>query len=603
MPEDSSSNEEWCEWEDNVQCWACGKRVPDIDGLMSHCESHNTNATCHICKVPFQHLTSLYPHLDHARSPPVCRQCCHSFSNATELNDHAEARCTGAGLDIVREVNAEQRSDLLSEMNIQERFEMRRPETPDTSENSVEYIVGQDDNNINAGSSHQSDEITDDSSSTTDDDEAWKQPADVCSNDGESDGGSNSSSTDSTDSSDSLPADKVLPAAARRDGICSACRRGPFRSMKLHLRHCTGVRIKHQCSLCRKLFPTEKLLNQHYMLLYSCEVCGQVFSYWSKYFQHQCPKGSDSPVVKFCSESMPKACKICKSFFTTDKSLLNHVTRVHTSVVSTKLCIITKPSALSDKKVLPGVSGTAVRLASSTSGHVLVSSNTINQNTSVFKQVLNGKMSVEEAYGGVLPTAAISSASSESPPAPPVSSGKDAAVGLPPSPSSAAATPASQADSSSAPTIMAMFENDSQELALKKRMNTGWRSKAAYSCRQCGAIFRQPSLSISHRYLHRGHRSHRCHCGRTFKHRLHLLRHCVQHAEAVSYICVSCGETFTGAKLLAEHMTGTARKNTVSSGRTWKHRVRKKCSGPFTCDCGQLFVRPSAYIWHQLKNL
>lgn len=151
------------------------------------------------------------------------------------------------------------------------------------------------------------------------------------------------------------------------------------------------------------------------------------------------------------------------------------------------------------------------------------------------------------------------------------------------------------------PTILAMFENDSQDVALKKRMNTGWRSKAPHPCRQCGAILRQSSLIISHRYLHRGRRLHRCQCGRAFKHRLHLLRHCVQHAEAISYICVSCGETFTGAKVLAEHIKGKSRKKS-RPGPKRKRKVKTKCRMPFTCDCGQLFFRPSAYIWHQLQN-
>lgn len=193
----------------------------------------------------------------------------------------------------------------------------------------------------------------------------------------------------------------------------------------------------------------------------------------------------------------------------------------------------------------------------------------------------------------------------------PVRLGKDGAPGQPTNrlsafvPHSATdttpTTAASDPISALKPTIMAMFENDSQDLAMMKRMNTGWRSKAPYPCRQCGAILRQPSFIISHRYLHRGRRSHQCQCGRAFKHRLHLLRHCVQHAETVSYICVSCGETFIGARLLAEHMKGKSWKKS-RSGRTWKRKVKRKCRMPFTCDCGQLFFRPSAYIWHQLKN-
>lgn len=166
-------------------------------------------------------------------------------------------------------------------------------------------------------------------------------------------------------------------------------------------------------------------------------------------------------------------------------------------------------------------------------------------------------------------------------------------------------TSVSVAKTSSSPmpplTIVAIFKNDSRELALKKRMNTSWRSKATYPCRQCGAISRQPSLNISHRYLHRGRRLHRCHCGRTFLRQLHLLRHCVQHAETTSYVCVSCGETFEGAKFLSEHMRGISQRSTRSRVM-WNKRARKECKVPLSCDCGQIFVRPSAYIWHQLKN-
>ncbi|KAK5862489.1 hypothetical protein PBY51_017880 [Eleginops maclovinus] len=167
--------------------------------------------------------------------------------------------------------------------------------------------------------------------------------------------------------------------------------------------------------------------------------------------------------------------------------------------------------------------------------------------------------------------------------------------------STPSATAASHHVNPPATTILAMFKNNSQDVALKKRLNKGWRSKASYPCRQCGAILRQRSFIISHRYLHRGQRTHQCQCGRAFKHRLHLLRHCVQHAETVSYICVSCGETFTGAKLLAEHMKGKSQKS-FHSGRTRKCKVKKKCRLSLTCVCGQIFFRPSAYIWHQLKN-
>ncbi|XP_039972922.1 zinc finger protein 585B [Xiphias gladius] len=647
MSEDSSSDEEWCistkrqaDANTEAKCWECGKKFSNITNLMSHYKSHNIKATCHICKVIFRRLTSLSTHLDNAHSPPLCKKCHQSFSNVWELNKHAEIHCIGSlpfkeapslisaviyqsqNTDIFSdEVTVQQSTnsgpcESMSELRPQERIEMK-PERPETSENSVEYIVGEDDKDIDMESDF---EKVDDSTTSESDDEdkTLSKPTNLCPDDPESDGGSNSSSTDySSDSSNSLHSKKppaILPSV--NSSICAACGRGPFRSMKLHLLHCSGIRVKYQCSLCKKLFLTETALNEHYMPLYSCDICGQVFSHESSYHHHQCPKESKSPLVFFCSETMPKACNICKSFFTSEKTLLNHVTRVHTSVVSTKVCIITNPLALTDKRVSPCVHGIAVQSAVS--------------GPNVVNKVSNGKFCVGQTYAGSLSTLVKSSPFSLStssshlgkPPAlictasaaAPARSGKDGALGQPPShlsvplfvpPDATDTTPAtapSDPVSPPVPTIMAMFENDSQDVALMKRMNTGWRSKVPHPCRQCGAILRQPSFIISHRYLHRGRRSHQCQCGRAFKHRLHLLRHCVQHAEAISYICANCGETFMGARLFAEHMKGKSQKKSRPSGLTWRRKVKRKCRMPFTCDCGQLFFRPSAYIWHQLQN-
>ncbi|XP_051261530.1 zinc finger protein 62 homolog [Dicentrarchus labrax] len=643
MSEDSSSDDEWCV-STKRKCWECGKKFNNITSLMSHYKSHNIKATCHICKVTFRHLTSLSTHLDNVHSPPLCTKCHQSFSNVWELNKHSETHCMGSASlqeapslisaivcqsqnsnNFSNAVTAQQGTnsvlcESLSELRPQQRIEMK-PERPETPENSVEYIVGEDDKDIDMESNCE--KAGDSSSSDSDDeDKTRSKPSGLCPDDPESDGDSNSSSTDYSSDSSNSPHSKNTPAIlpSANSSICSRCGRGPFRSMKLHLLHCSGIRVKYQCSLCKELFQTETALNEHYMPLYSCDVCGQVFPHENSYQHHQCPKGSRSPLVLFCCESMPQACNICKSFFTSEKTLFNHVARVHTSVVSTKVCIITNPSLLTDKKISTGVHGTAAHSA-------ITSPNVVNQ-------VINGKLHIGQTYAGSLSTVVKSSPSSLSassfhpgrPPAPvcmasadaPVRPGKDGTLGQPtnqpssclsassfvPAPSATDTTPATAPTntvSPPTPTIMAMFENGSHDVALMKRMNTGWRSKAPYPCRQCGAILRQPSLVISHRYLHRGHRSHQCQCGRAFKHRLHLLRHCVQHAETVSYICVSCGETFTGAKLLAEHMKGKSRKK-ARSGCKWKRKVKRKCRMPFMCDCGQLFFRPSAYIWHQLQN-
>lgn len=595
--------------------------------LISHYQSHNVKATCHICKVAFRRLVLLSTHLNNAHSPPICKKCHQSFSTVWELNKHAETPCVGSASfrqgstpvvkhkrhndNVSNKVTVHRkkisvRRDSAPKWRPKQRAE-RQPKKPEPSDNSVEYIVDEDDNDIDMESDC---EKADDSTSSESDDEDNKRykHTDLCPGDSESDGGS-SSTDDSSDSSDS-PTSKTTPAPlpSGKSSVCTVCGRGPFRSIKLHLLHCSGVSVKCQCLLCKKLFATKAALNEHLMPLYTCQICGQVFSRKNLYFGHQCPEGSISSLVLFCSESLPKACNICKSFFSSEKALLDHVTRVHTSVVSTKVHIITDPSLLTNKNVTGGVHRTEAQSA-------ICSPNIANQ-------TVNGKLCVGQAYAGSTvvkssPSLSTSSMHIVSAAAPDKLSNSDE-INKPTNQSSShvptpllilpAATDttpdtaaASDSVSPPSPTILAMFENDSQDVALMRRMNTGWRAKASHPCRQCGAILRQPSLIISHRYLHRGRRLHRCQCGRAFKHQLHLLRHCVQHAEAVSYICVSCGDTFTGAKHLAQHLKGDTLKNSCS-GQKWKSKVKTKCRMAFTCDCGHIFFRPSAYIWHQLKN-
>lgn len=593
--------------------------------LSSHYQSHDIKATCHICKVAFRRLVLLSAHLSNAHSPPVCKKCHQSFCTVWELNKHAETPCVGpasfrqgstpivkrkkhTNTNVSNKVTVHRnkkpvRRDSASAWRPKQRAE-RKPRKPDPSVNSVEYIVDED-NDIDMESDC---DKADDSTSSESDDEDNRR-TDLLPGDSESDGGS-SSTDDSSDSSES-PNSKTtpVPLPSSKSSMCTVCGRGPFRSIKLHLLHCSGIRVKCQCLLCKKLFATEAALNEHLMPLCTCNICGQVFSHKNMYFGHQCPEGSISSLILFCSESLPKACNICKSFFSSEKTLLDHVTRVHMSVVSTKVHIITDPSLLTNKKVTEGVHRTEAQSA-------ICSPNIANQ-------AVNGKLCAGQAYAGSTvvkssPSLSTSSMHIMSAPAPDKlrnsgelnkptnqpSSRISTPLLIPPAATDTAPDTAAASDSvspPSPPTILAMFENDSQDVALMKRMNTDWRSKASHPCRECGAVLRQPSFIISHRYLHRGRRLHRCQCGRAFKHQLHLLRHCVQHAEAMSYICVSCGDTFTGAKLLAQHMKGDTLK-TSCSGQKWKSKVKTKCRMSFTCDCGHIFFRPSAYIWHQLKN-
>ncbi|XP_034030986.1 zinc finger protein 585B [Thalassophryne amazonica] len=506
-------------------------------------------------------------------------------------------------------------------------------ETLETTENTIEYIVGENEDGYME---------TDDENSTNSETE---------------DSQSHGSSTDTGSESFN----------------CSSSGRAPVTSKKDFL----------QCSVCQNIFVTMESLRQHYTRLYSCTTCGQLFSHWKSLKFHLCAQNSAAKACNICAESVLNSCVICNAFFVSEDTLLSHIKSTHSSVVHNKLGAETK--ALAVKLSLPTVSGTMAHVVTSSPEHVLGSCNTsIPGTSSAAAHLSNGNPLISKSYFGSLPTIVTSSVLPPSPSSScpsldpgaskvvnrcpnntvpstvshvvlqqsknhhmtgltngqpkilpiskiqtqvlemcqmrmkPLCNGstaafsKDDAVahqtsqppGLTSIPAGAtnktSASATAQPVYSSAPplTILAMFKNNSQEAALLKRMNTNWRSKVAYPCRHCGAVSRQPSLNITHRYLHRGRRSHQCQCGRAFKHQLHLLRHWVQHAEAASYICVNCGHTFTGAKLLAGHIMGNTRKAKCR----WKYRLRTRCRTPFSCDCGQLFVRASAYIWHQLKN-
>ncbi|XP_055066371.2 uncharacterized protein [Misgurnus anguillicaudatus] len=137
---------------------------------------------------------------------------------------------------------------------------------------------------------------------------------------------------------------------------------------------------------------------------------------------------------------------------------------------------------------------------------------------------------------------------------------------------------------------VAKSQRKSKDLAQQKT----WRSKSIFPCRHCGAISRQPSLRLRHRYLHQRSRLYRCKCGCSFQRQLHLLRHQVQHAESVRFVCACCGSTFNGAHELARHKQGLKTKH--------RQYAQKQCISAFDCICGKMFARPSALLWHMLKN-
>ncbi|XP_062322142.1 mucin-2 [Osmerus eperlanus] len=385
---------------------------------------------------------------------------------------------------------------------------------------------------------------------------------------------------------------------------CPYCGNGPFFSMEHHMQNCEK-RISFQCFLCKALFSTNASIVEHLVKTHNAKVVSA---------------GGSSDTLQ--NPGNQASTLVCKSAAAVQTSISSSQPSTSSSQPSTKpepvsamvSVVHSHPSGgqmTMGKKVLQGsqakVHPTTTHVATPTklsSTQVTPPTQTDTTSTPVLHTVGN-------LIQGILQVRPFVRTNNQAPVLAPAS-----ATPLPPSSDPAAKTkkqysfsapaiaPATAKPSTPSPAplkILTVFKNESRELALLKRLKMSWRSKSVHRCRQCGVVSRQPSLIVRHRYLHRGLRPHRCHCGRAFHCQLYLLRHCIQHAEATSYICVTCGETFVGAQVFARHRAGTLRKARVMGGRR-RWRPKKKCHVPFSCHCGRTFKRPSSYLWHQLRN-
>ncbi|KAM4600967.1 uncharacterized protein ACJ7VT_020830 [Polymixia lowei] len=226
----------------------------------------------------------------------------------------------------------------------------------------------------------------------------------------DSDSESSSSGT-SSDSSYTVLCSKTPTSSIAKTSMCTECGKGPFRNVNVHLLHCKGRKTSLECAICNERFPTEKSLLKHEIRLYACDLCNEVFNIWNSYRHHRCPKGnkpSDQPtIILRCYALMPNKCNVCKTFYSTESSLLEHIVAVHTTKVTTKVCMFTKPSAMTVKTVSPidTVSATEAQLAPASSGLVQVSKCVVNcQTPSAVNQIVNGKPSVGQPSPGSLPT-------------------------------------------------------------------------------------------------------------------------------------------------------------------------------------------------------
>ncbi|XP_029594178.1 uncharacterized protein si:dkey-79d12.4 isoform X2 [Salmo trutta] len=417
-------------------------------------------------------------------------------------------------------------------------------------------------------------------------------------------------------------------------GACVRCGRGPFTSLEHHMKYCNkqkGI----QCVMCKAYFLTEGSLVDHIVLAHADKLVTQAggssattFSFVPMAISTTSGQQSPSSSTLMCYSSGIKELKRLAPVPVADQgpSAVGQLTPAGQSTVSLpRVMLSTTTSSQPAVPVVatllfdntgggPGKMARLVPVAPQTNPpkpHVPAPTQTntakpIGQFSNLLQQTVHQAQSVQQQTPRPMALAMDPIRSPTTPSPRPVSAsapGKITMIRLSPVPTPplAQSSPLTLAFAPVPLSIMCMFVNRSKELALEKRMKMSWRSKGTYTCRQCGAISQQPSLSVKHRYLHRGSRRYRCHCGRSFLRRLHLLRHYLQHAQATRYICTACGETFDGAKCLAQHMVG-ASNTTRCPGDSITLKLRKECRIPFSCHCGQVFCRPAAFLWHKLKN-
>ncbi|XP_024247086.2 uncharacterized protein LOC112226769 isoform X2 [Oncorhynchus tshawytscha] len=417
------------------------------------------------------------------------------------------------------------------------------------------------------------------------------------------------------------------------NGACVRCGRGPFTSLEHHMKYCNkqkGI----QCVMCKAYFLTEGSLVDHIVLAHADKLVTQAggssattFSFVPMAISTTSGQQSPSSSTLMCCSSGHKELKRLAPVPVSDQGhrAVGQLTPAGQSVSLPRVMLSTTSSSQ------PAVPVVATLLIDNTGGgpakiarlvpvapqtnppktQVTAPTHTntakpLGQFSNLLQQTVHQAKSVQQQTPRPIALAMdpIRSPTTPSPRSVSASApGKITMIHLSPVPTPplAQSSPLTLAFAPAPLSIMCMFVNRSKELALEKRMKMSWRSKCTYTCRQCGAVSQQPSLSVKHRYLHRGSRRYRCHCGRSFLRRLHLLRHYLQHAQATRYICTACGETFDGAKCLAQHMVG-ASNTTRCPGDSITLKLRKACRMPFSCHCGQVFCRPAAFLWHKLKN-
>ncbi|XP_048042476.1 zinc finger protein OZF-like [Megalobrama amblycephala] len=159
-----------------------------------------------------------------------------------------------------------------------------------------------------------------------------------------------------------------------------------------------------------------------------------------------------------------------------------------------------------------------------------------------------------------------------------------------------------------------MSEEKSTEFSLQKgAQKTG--TKSCFTCQQCGKSFKHKKHLIDHMSIHTGEKPFTCQqCGQSFRRKGNLKVHMMIHTREKPYTCTLCGNDFKREQSLRQHMiihTGESPFSCQQCGKSFSDKAKLKIhmrihtgEKPYTCQqCPgreTRFTTPASGSWTQL---